>query len=314
MIPLIQFSLCSLFLLGFYEAAETAETIPNFSISNSDILKLADQLRAQDENKAKKGQIIVNFQGHTSTRDSQDNADGKFFTKVDQSLLRKSTYEQFLKMCNNFERQTGIKEPKVTNQEEKTETTQFIDLVFQTKPWKTLYEYFHKNQHPFASDPTTWRYWIAQLWFVHYSRARGLADTSGFEHVFMGEAKNGEVSGMHNWIRMYYLERNSTEQFDYKGFLVKRGNLMGALKFSWHSEMKRSGSLLIGTSPEFDLALYTMCFLSRRGRQTCDVEIDGCNLSITSYDISQQGKIYIGSIFPSAGRMNDKCRQMNNNN
>ena len=38
----------------------------------------------------------------------------------------------------------------------------------------------------------------------------------------MGEAKNGEVSGMHNWLRLYYLERNETERFDYKGFLVKR--------------------------------------------------------------------------------------------
>lgn len=66
------------------------------------------------------------------------------------------------------------------------------------------------------------RKWLKQLWFDHYSRARGQADTSGFEHVFVGEAKNGEVSGMHNWVRFYFLERNSSEEFDYRGFLVKR--------------------------------------------------------------------------------------------
>lgn len=54
-------------------------------------------------------------------------------------------------------------------------------------------------------------------------RARGQADTSGFEHVFMGEAKNGEVSGMHSWLRMYLLENDPKERFDYMGFLVKRG-------------------------------------------------------------------------------------------
>jgi poly(U)-specific endoribonuclease len=65
--------------------------------------------------------------------------------------------------------------------------------------------------------------WLKQLWFAHYSRARGLTDTSGFEHIFIGETKNGEVSGLHNWLRFYQLERASSENFDYKGFLVKRG-------------------------------------------------------------------------------------------
>jgi poly(U)-specific endoribonuclease len=64
---------------------------------------------------------------------------------------------------------------------------------------------------------------LKQLWFAHYSRARGMADTSGFEHIFVGEAKNGEISGLHNWLKFYSLERNASENFDYQGFLVKRG-------------------------------------------------------------------------------------------
>ncbi|VDK75901.1 unnamed protein product [Cylicostephanus goldi] len=120
---------------------------------------------------------------------------------------------------------------------------------------------------------------MAQLWFVHYSRARGRADTSGFEHVFIGEVKNHEITGMHNWIRFYQLEKNETEEFDYKGYVIKRGNVMASLKFTWKGDLKRSGSLLIGTSPEYDMALYTLCFLSRRGRQQCDVSIFG-NMAI----------------------------------
>jgi hypothetical protein len=34
--------------------------------------------------------------------------------------------------------------------------------------------------------------------------------------------KNGEVSGLHNWIRFLYLEQNRQVPFDYKGFLIKR--------------------------------------------------------------------------------------------
>jgi poly(U)-specific endoribonuclease len=125
--------------------------------------------------------------------------------------------------------------------------------------------------HPYAADKATMKRYLKQIWFGHYSRARGQSDTSGFEHIFIGEAKNGEISGLHNWLRFYRLERSSSENFDYKGFLVKRGSTLAAIRFSWRNQPKRSGTLLIGTSPEFDMAIYTLCFLSRRGRNTCNV-------------------------------------------
>uniref|UniRef100_A0A914RPN8 Endoribonuclease n=1 Tax=Parascaris equorum TaxID=6256 RepID=A0A914RPN8_PAREQ len=177
--------------------------------------------------------------------------------------------------------------------QEKSEISQFLDAVFATKVWRTLYSFLHKKDHPFARNEAVFRFWISQLWFVRYSRARGLADTSGFEHVFMGE------------------------------------DVMAAVKFTWMNELKRSGSFVIGSSPEFDLALYTLCFLSRRGRNTCDVciyvirspsfqyllyrnvEIDGCPMHITSYEIVQQRKVFIGTIYPTAGRITDACRRFN---
>jgi poly(U)-specific endoribonuclease len=157
--------------------------------------------------------------------------------------------------------------------------------------------------------------YLKQLWFAHYSRARGLSDTSGFEHIFIGETKNGEISGLHNWLRFYRLEKRPIENFglltlshllfyllnslDYRGFLVKRGATLAAIKFFWRNQPKRSGTLLIGTSPEFDFAVYTLCFLSRRGRNTCNFELDSCPMTITSYDIRQNRQVFIGSAFPS---------------
>jgi len=130
---------------------------------------------------------------------------------------------------------------------------------------------------------------IQSLFIIQVISARGEPDSSGFEHVFIGEAKNGEISGMHSWVRFYYLEKGA-RNFDYKGFLVKRfvsscqsylirtqefwwfQKLMAAIKYSYGNFLKRSGSFLIGTSPEFDMALYTLCFLSRRGHfSTCNV-------------------------------------------
>ncbi|VDO73571.1 unnamed protein product [Heligmosomoides polygyrus] len=278
----------------------TYNIFPAFNVRNDELLEMSRKLRNADENKALPGQIMLNFQGHTNTRDSSDSASGTLFAKVDQSLLTKPSYSQFLALMNNFNRETGLAEPRVSVDEVRLMKMK-ITVIFERAKTQDAW-------HPFARDPTYFRYWIAQLWFIHYSRASGRTDTSGFEHIFIGEEKNDEVSGLHNWLRLYMLERNKSEDFDYKGFVEKRGNVMAAVKFTWKGDLKRLGSILIGTSPEFEMALYTLCFPSRRGRDKCPVkrrflscvEIDGCRLSITSYDIVQNNKVFIGSIFPTA--------------
>ena len=35
---------------------------------------------------------------------------------------------------------------------------------------------------------------LHQTWFAMYSRGRGVDDSSGFEHVFVGESKRGEIT------------------------------------------------------------------------------------------------------------------------
>lgn len=75
---------------------------------------------------------------------------------------------------------------------------------------------------------------LKSLWFENYSRARGKKDTSGFEHVFVGEYKRG-VSGLHNWLRLYTMEKNG--EADYKGFILKRS--MVRLYVSSRSWLKR---------------------------------------------------------------------------
>ncbi|VBB27815.1 unnamed protein product [Acanthocheilonema viteae] len=88
-------------------------------------------------------------------------------------------------------------------------------------------------------------------------------------------------------------------------------NFMAAVKFSWRNHTKQAASFFIGTSPEFDLALYTLCFLTRQLNRTCQFEIDGCTFFITSYNFKQRGKNFIGTIYPVAGQFTNKCRHHN---
>ncbi len=49
----------------------------------------------------------------------------------------------------------------------------------------------------------------------HYSE-----DSSGFEHVFVGETKyNREIMGLHNWVQFYLQEKH--DHVDYKGYKAR---------------------------------------------------------------------------------------------
>ena len=46
-------------------------------------------------------------------------------------------------------------------------------------------------------------------------------DSSGFEHVFVGESRGKEVIGFHNWIQFYLQEKLGN--VDYQGYIRGRG-------------------------------------------------------------------------------------------
>jgi len=45
------------------------------------------------------------------------------------------------------------------------------------------------------------------------------ADSSGFEHVFVGEKKSDKINGFHSWVQMYLLQKSGN--LDYLGYNAK---------------------------------------------------------------------------------------------
>lgn len=60
---------------------------------------------------------------------------------------------------------------------------------------------------------------------------------------------------------------------------------------------KPVGSMFIGTSPEFEMALYTTCFMLRADK-ICPLKLNGSRFIIRTFSYRYKRKNMIGSAFP----------------
>ncbi|XP_063215378.1 uridylate-specific endoribonuclease [Chroicocephalus ridibundus] len=287
-------------------AEDAARTREGFSssrdaITDEELLQVSEQLYKADHNKARPTDIAINPQYQASpdeTDDQEDRSPQPLYKYVNEELFSKPTYASFIKLLDNYQRATG-REEDVTA-EELREQDNFLREVMKTELMKKLFAFLHKknrygSEQEFVAD-------LKEMWFGLYSRGDGEQDSSGFEHVFSGEVKKGKVSGFHNWIRFYLLEKQGAVNYfshNFEGPWDTYPDVLG-LQFSWDGFYKEVGSAFIGSSPEFEFGLYTLCFIARPGR-ACHLSLGGYSLSIQTYTWTKStygdGKKYIATAY-----------------
>jgi len=223
--------------------------------------------------------------------DGPDNADDPLFTWVKAEVFERPTYKAFVKLLDNYVSETGVAE--TVTEEEMVENMHFTNLVFESKPMQLAYR-FLKYKGKATDDEQMFRKKFYNMWFKLYRRSRESRsfDSSGFEHVFVGETRGDkEVIGFHNWIQFYLQEKAGN--VDYKGFMSSdRNPHLLTVQFSWQGEVKPKGGMFLGISPEFEVALYTVCHLM--GHSSYKFAFDGDEVIIKCHTTA--GKI--GTCYP----------------
>lgn len=126
------------------------------------------------------------------------------------------TIEKFRALFNNYERDASVNE-YITPIERKEEND-FLDAILATSVMRHAMS-FLQQKGVVGPDPAKQREELKTIWFNMYSRGGGKIGSSGFEHVFVSEIKNGTLSGLHNWL--YYYDEEKAGRIDYKGYLKK---------------------------------------------------------------------------------------------
>ncbi|XP_021765743.1 poly(U)-specific endoribonuclease-B-like [Chenopodium quinoa] len=230
----------------------------------------------------------------------EDMAEASLFTWVDENVLRKPTFSRFCALLDNYNPYEGCKEK--VSEEERREQAAFIEEISRTAPIKYLYKYLSKTGL-FTDNYQEFKSMLKDLWFTLYGRGGTSGCSSSFEHVFVGEIKSrGEqqVSGFHNWLQFYLEEAKG--KADYQGYILPRRNRqfpdaetqLLTVQFEWNGVLKSLSSMFIGVSPEFELALYTLCFFA--GGEDNHIEVGPYPVNIKCYRLGNK----IGSAFPIA--------------
>ncbi len=115
---------------------------------------------------------------------------------------------------------------------------------------------------------------------------------------------------------IYLEEKKRNTTFDYQGFIKPRRKPNGGsapaapsdqqlvtMQFRWQNAVKNIGSSFIGTSPEFEMALYTLCFYS--GQEESLVQCGPYRVKMTCYTYNMGPKKYIATSFPSEAPLDE---------
>lgn len=277
---------------------------------DAELSKICNELWKLDKNRLQPGKdYVLDLQGETKVykEGREDHAKDPLFARVNEDKLKKlPTFKAFIALLDNYASETGVAE-EVTPEEERENRT-FLDEIMKTKVMKRCHEYLcKKNLAP--KDTNAFKQLLYDLWFKLYRRTRGMreADSSGFEHVFVGECRGPpggqkDVIGFHNWIQFYLEEKRGN--IDYKGWIRPKGrrspkdnadnmSQLISIQFSWKNDVKPVGSSFIGTSPEFEVALYTVMFYAgQHGKNS--IEIGDYDIDIFVHKMGDK----LGSSYP----------------
>ncbi|KAJ3174901.1 hypothetical protein HDU87_006567 [Geranomyces variabilis] len=274
----------------------TQEEMNNFAAAAAKLWEL-------DGNRLQPGSdFVLNLQQTTKVYGTTDRASESLFKNVSPSLFQRfPTYVTFQKLLDNYTAQGGTAE--VVTAEEIREQDAFIAEICKTAP----IQYVHKLLVAMQLAPRELAEFgklIKKIWFELYKR-EAANDSSAFEHTFIGEIKRGQgVIGFHNWIQFMLEERSGNA--DYRGWITPRGRRFDtapeaahilSFQLAWHGEIKPVSTFFIGTSPEFEIALYTLAFMA--GQEDNAVVLEGVELNLKVYRF--QGGKKLGSVFPVSG-------------
>ncbi|EFX76267.1 Endoribonuclease-like protein [Daphnia pulex] len=271
-------------------------------VTDDALLEISSRLYGMDVNGAY-DQLELNLQTKTSSGSRVDKAPLPLFKNgIPKDVFARPTYAKLLALFDNY--LASVNETEQVTPQERAEETAFFDALFGTAVIKATHQ-FLVSKGLAQPNVELFKEQMKNIWFGLYQRAPGKQGSSGFEHVFLGEFKNG-ISGLHSWVR--FVTEEAKGDLNYLGYtrvlsLGKGPVGLIELPMKYQGVFKPHSTLMIGSSPELEIALYSICFMARPD-SLCPIKGQVANGRSTQYSIQTfvskfHGRQFVGSAFPT---------------
>jgi poly(U)-specific endoribonuclease len=198
------------------------------------------------------------------------------FKFVNPSVLKRPTFRALLDLRQMYNPQ--VDEEDTMSNEKEGKVYHFLEEIMNTSVMRYLHNYLLDSERTTALSNEDFMSELFNKWFKPYYRGGTCDSSSGFEHVFLGELRDGNAIGMHNWIIAYAEELDGNFKFHYCIDATRR---LITINSSWHGSEKPVNAFFVGTTPEFDFAMYTMVFYNNPDGET-PVSVNKHELFVTT--------------------------------
>ncbi|KAF7386527.1 hypothetical protein HZH68_013659 [Vespula germanica] len=263
-------------------------------ISDMELQRITEELFQRDSCCIYKN-ITVSYQGWIRGDNITDNAP-KPLLKVSSNVSSHPTIQKLSNLFDNYE--LDIRQTEVVTRQESKEEDEFIDALVSSDVTTAVMNFLATKGY-FAMNPQTYKTVLKSIWFHLYSRIKGSIGSSGFEHVFLVEKKkDNSIVGLHNWI--FFAKQESLNNLNYLGYgrkvLFDNKAALAKLHFNYKERYKAS-TMFVGTLPELDVAIYTLCFYARPNAK-CRVSFAGHKFNVQTYTWQRDNQNFVGAAFP----------------
>ena len=215
----------------------------------------------------------LHLQSSTYVSGQVDKAPQPLFKDFNFSCVKShQTINQLHSLLNNYTAETGITESLSASKIQ--EQRNFIDSIIVTRPIQYLHKLLVATGKA-SPNIIEFKKQLYAIWFNPFKRIVE-NDSSAFEHVFVGEISNGKVIGLHNWVQFLILEQKG--HVNYRGYIKPRNggsvsvqDRVLSLQLEWNGIVKPVSTILMGSSPELEISIYTLLFLFNQEQVKCQL-------------------------------------------
>lgn len=271
-------------LNSFNNELSSNNSYRQLNITDDELRNLTEDLfsRGEFDKHNIESNIKLNLQKKVNSTNVTDESIEPLLTIQDE-INQIPSIELIKVLYDNYEYDSQIKE-KVTDEMLK-EQNNFLEVILQTNVMSRLMKWLTKKNF-IAPDMLTRKEILTRIWFTQIE-----GSTSAFERTFMAENYwNTTVMGLQNWIYFNYLE--ARKEIDYIGYMenLDLGNKGSLAKIVVKSKgIIQPTTIFIGTLPELEMALYTICYFARPN-ESCPVSLGGTKFHIFTHTFHSWGK------------------------